>query len=154
MAAHVTRLVGQVAGGREHIVARAHVDDPVLLVPEPDNPHDPHAVAVYHAPRAALLNPKVLRSSVKDPDGVGHVDPTDRLLFLDRQAGYLPREVAAAIRPLPEGGIVGVVWNVRHAPTEWTIDQDGYPEPLPPKVAGFDIAANLEFLHDPEKAPR
>lgn len=144
MAVHHVKLVGQVAGGREHIVAQADVGDPVLLIPERDNPFDPSAVAVYHAPRKALLNPAALVSSVKDPAGVGQVDPTDRLLFLDRQAGYLPREFAATIDPpLPESGIVGVVDDVRYGPVEWAVGPDGEPEALPPNVVGFDILADL-----------
>jgi len=142
MAVHHVKLVGQVAGGRELIVAKANGGDPVLLIPEPDNPFDRHAVAVYHAPRSALSNPLSLVSSVKDPAGVGHVHPDDRPQFL--QAGYLPREFAATIDPpLPEDGIVGIVDVIRHGPEDWTIDPHGDLVPLPAKVIGFDIRANI-----------
>lgn len=128
------RVVGMRAGGREHVVAYVEPGDPVLVVPEPTNPYDPHAIAVYTAKRRSLLHPAALTSSVTDPDRVGSIDPADRALLIDRQAGYLPRDVAATLR-LPATGLVGYVSRVRYAPPEY--DLSG--AELPPTPAGFDV---------------
>ena len=130
-------LVGQKAGGREHIVATAALGDPVLLVPEPDNPYDPNAVAVYTAPRRTLLHPEALVSSVKDPAG-GTIHDEDRKLLMDRQAGYMPKDLAARV-DLPPEGIVGYIANVRYLPPDYR--DDG--QPTDPTVAGFDTACTL-----------
>lgn len=139
------RVVGMKAGGRQHVVAYVGRGDPVLLVPEPTNPHDRHAIAVYTAQRAALLHPDRLVSSLRDPDRIGHLDPADRALLLDRQAGYLPRDVAATLR-LPPGGIVGYVSHVRHEPP--TYDRSG--RETPPTPAGFDVTADFPAPIDPD----
>lgn len=139
MTAATVKLVGQKAGGREHIVATAGYGDPVLLLPEPDNPHDPNAIAVHTAPRHTIIHPDELRSSLTDPDAVGHLSADDRRMILDRQAGYVGRNVAARLA-LPPDGIVGFVSEIRYAPT----DYDLYGEPRhEPVVAGFDVAADL-----------
>ena len=130
------RVVGMKAGGRQHVVAYVNRGDPVLCVPQPDNPHDRHAIAVYTAQRRALLHPDLLVSSVTDPMGVGQIHPDDRTLLMDRQAGYLPRDVAATLR-LPTDGIVGYVSTVRYEPP--TYDRHGREEP--PNPAGFDVTA-------------
>lgn len=128
------RVVGMRAGGREHVVAHVREGDPVLVVPEPDNPHDPHAIAVYTAPRRSLLYPHALTSSVTCPDRVGTVDDYDRLLLMDRQAGYLPADVAATLQ-LPASGIVGWVSTVRNGPPAY----NRFGAELPPTPAGFDV---------------
>lgn len=130
------KVVGMKAGGREHVVAHVSTGDPVLLVPEPTNPHDPNAIAVYTAPRGTLQQPDALVSSITDEDRVGHVAAEDRVLLMDRQAGYVPRTLAAEMT-LPPDGIVGYVSQVRFTPPEY--DRDG--KRAPARVAGFDVAA-------------
>lgn len=115
-------VVGMKAGGREHIVTHIAEGDPVLLVPQPDNEYDPNAVAVYTAPSGALTD------SQWQPSG-WEIGPSDRRLLMDRQAGYLPRNVAARVA-LPPGGAVGTVHTVRFHP------DTGAP-------AGFDVLADL-----------
>lgn len=132
------KVVGMVAGGRQHVVASVQPGDPVLLIPEPDNPHDRHAVAVHTASRRMLLHPTLLVSSITDVDHVGHIHDDDRILLMDRQAGYLPRDVAALLT-LPADGIVGYVSAIRHAPDDYTADGDTHP----PRTAGFDVTAWL-----------
>ena len=139
MTAATVKLVGQKAGGREHIVATAGYGDPVLLLPEPDNPHDPNAIAVYTAPRHTIIHPDQLRSSLTDPDAVGHLSDDDRRMLLDRQAGYVGRNVAARLA-LPPDGIVGFVSEIRYAPED---THDAYVATLTPLLVGFDIAADL-----------
>lgn len=140
-----SRVVGMVAGGREHIVARVQHGDPVLLLPEPDNPYDRHAVAVYTTPRQLLAEPVV--SSVKSPPA-GTISAQDRRTMLDRQAGYLPRDVAARL-DLPRTGAVGWVSQVRYAPAETRFDHHGNTVPTDdPRPAGFDVTAWLEYRHD------
>lgn len=130
------RVVGMVAGGRQHVVADVGISDPVLLLPEPANPHDQHAIAVHTMPRRLILHPEALTSSLTDPARVGTIHPEDRMLIVDRQAGYVPRDVAAQLR-LPAEGIVGFVAWIRHAPNDY--GPDGVP--LPAKPAGFDVCA-------------
>lgn len=144
MTAATCKVVGMVAGGRQHIVASVGLDDPVLLIPEPDNAYDPNAVAVYTAPRTALLHPEALVSSLRDPAGGGTVHERDRALLIDRQAGYLPRDLAARL-DLPAKGIVGYVAEVRWAPTEY--DRQG--RPTEPRPAGFDVVADITFKDHP-----
>lgn len=129
------RVVGMVAGGRQAVVAHVTNDDPVLLIPEPDNPADENAVAVWVAPRHWIAHPDALRSSIRDDAGRGSVHPDDRSAF--RQAGYLPATVAADLA-LP-GEVVGVVWRIRHSP-ETTYDVFGQ---VHQRVAGFDVCARL-----------
>lgn len=111
---------GMVAGERRHIMHTVDEGDPCLLVPEPDNPHDPYAIAVHTIPVAAL------RDSEWRQDG-WRLGPADRRLMMDRLVGYLPRDAAARF-DLPEVGVVGVVSHVR-----W---HDMVP-------AGFDVRADL-----------
>lgn len=129
------KVVGMVAGGRQHVVAHTRYGDPVLLIPEPTNAYDPNAIAVYTAPRATLLGPVV--SSIKQPP-VGSISDEDRALFMDRQAGYLPKELAARLA-LPATGVVGFVSDVRWAPPE----HDNQGREREPRVAGFDVTAWL-----------
>ena len=131
------KVVGMVAGGRQHVVALVTEGDPVLLLPEPRNPYDRHAVGVYTMPRALLKGE--VTSSLKDPAHVGHLDPADRQTIIDRQAGYVPREVAAQL-DLPATGVVGFVSAVRFAPLEY--DSNG--RPAYPVPAGLDVCAWLE----------
>lgn len=136
------KVVGMVAGERQHVVAYVREHDPVLLLPEPDNPYDPHAVAVYTMPRHLLEERGEVVSSLVDPDRIGHLAEQDRRAIIDRQAGYLPREIAATLR-LPATGIVGYVSTVRYAPPEYVNTPTG-PAPAEPRVAGFDVCAWLE----------
>jgi len=137
------KVVGMVAGGRGHIVSQIAEGDPVLLVPEPTNEFDPHAVAVYTAPRATLTGAIV--SSLKDQiEHVGMVSDEDRRLLMDRQAGYIPREVAATL-DLPAEGIVGFIAHVRNAPPEY-LDNG---QLAPSRPAGFDVCAWLD-RRDPD----
>lgn len=133
------RVVGMKAGGREHVVAHVAVGDPALLIPQPDNPYDPHAIAVYTAGRRVLLHPDRLTSSVTDPARRGSIHPDDRALLIDRQAGYIPRDVAAQLT-LPADGIVGYVSQVRYPPPQY----DLFGEEVPPTPAGFDVTAWLD----------
>jgi hypothetical protein len=146
MSAVTVKVVGMTAGGREHIVAQVSEFDPVLLVPEPDNPYDRHAVAVYTAPRWLLTQRDELLSSLRAPDGIGTIGDDDRRLLMDRQAGYLPREFAARL-DLPPQGVVGYVAAIRHAPVEYVTVRDGRGRRVDvaePRVAGFDVTANLD----------
>lgn len=136
------RVVGMRAGSRSHILAKLSALDPVLLVPEPDNPYDRHAIAVYHAP-ASAMNGTVL-SSVKDVDRRGHVTDIDRQTLLSRHAGYLPRAVAEK-HLLPDGGIVGWVSAVRYPPEEqWVTDDGSIVKRVSMIPAGFDVASALD----------
>jgi hypothetical protein len=138
-----------VAGGREHIVSQIEQGDPVLLKPEPTNRYDPHAVAVYTAPRRTLLHPDELVSSVTSPPGRIHAD--DLVLVLDRQAGYIPKELAGRL-DLPADGVVGWISTVRYKPPEDRIRHDGRSVTAGGHTpAGFDVTAWLEFAdQDPE----
>lgn len=128
------KVVGMTAGGREDAVAKTMLGDIALVVPEPDNPYDPNAAAVYVVWRATLNDPDVIMSSVRDPAGVGYVDPSDREAAL--QVGYVPRSFAATL-DLPDGGIVGWVSDVRYAPPEY----DRFGRELDRRTAGLDVKA-------------
>ena len=138
-----TKVVGMKAGGREHVVAHVREGDPVLLVPEPTNQFDRHAIAVYTAPRAALVDPVV--SSVNDPEHVGEISDGDRRLLMDRQAGYVPKELARQL-DVPTEGIVGWVSQVRWHPPEY----DRHGKQMDPRPAGFDATAWLVRKDDAE----
>lgn len=139
-----TKVVGMVAGGRGHIVAHISEGDPVLLVPEPTNKFDRHAIAVYTAPRAALVDPVV--SSVNDQvEHVGMISEEDRRLLMDRQAGYVPKDVARQLE-IPPTGVVGWVSAVRWHPPEY--DRTG--KQMDPRPAGFDATAWLVRKDDAE----
>jgi len=125
------KVVGMVAGGRQHIVAHTQTGDPILLLPEPDNAYDSHAIAVHTAPRDVLVGEVV--SSIKDEQHVGSLDDDDRRLLIDRQAGYLPATVAAKFT-LPPEGVVGYVSALRWAPARY----DSAGREREPRVAGFD----------------
>lgn len=135
MSLRTARVVGMVAGGRQHIVAYLAWDDPVLLIPEPGNPYDPNAVAVWVAPAHWVTHPVV--SSVTDPEHVGQVHPDDRGSF--EQVGYLARDLAGTLA-LPSAALVGWVCHIRHKP-DTTYDRLGRPDPR--VVAGIDVAAWL-----------
>lgn len=131
------------AGGREHIVACVREGDPVLLVPEPTNQFDRHAVAVYTAPRASVVD--AITSSISDPEHVGEISDEDRRMLLDRQAGYVPKELACQL-DLPPQGIVGWVSRVRYHPPEY--DRTG--KQMDARPAGFDVTAWLVRKDDAE----
>lgn len=144
-----SRVVGMVAGERQHVVSQISTHDPVLLKPEPTNQHDPHAIAVYTAPRRTLMHPDDLVSSVADPPGKMH--PEDLALILDRQAGYIPKELAARL-DLPLDGIVGWISTVRYKPPDDRITRAGQSisegDYTP---AGFDVTAWFTYAEqDPE----
>lgn len=139
----VSRVVGMVAGQRQHIVSQIEQGDPVLLKPEPTNQYDSNAIAVYTAPRRVLMHPDALVSSVTDPPGEIH--PEDLALILDRQAGYLPKELAARL-DLPADGVIGWVSAVRYRPPDDRIDGAGNSHQInDPHPVGFDVTAWLEF---------
>lgn len=139
-----TKVVGMKAGGREHIVAHVSEGDPVLLVPEPTNQFDPHAVAVYTAPRWSLTDPVV--SSVNDGvEHVGMISDEDRRLLMDRQAGYVPKDLARQL-DIPPTGIVGWISQIRWHPPDY--DRNGQQAKARP--AGFDVTAWLVRKDDAE----
>lgn len=124
MTTAIVKVVGMVAGQRQHVVAQVVEGDPVLLLPEPGNPHDPNTVAVHTAPAGVMSADSTFR------DGRWtHLALTDRRLLEDRQAGYLPAGLARRVR-LPSLGLPGTVHTVRYHP------DTGVP-------AGFDVLANL-----------
>lgn len=129
------KVVGMVAGGREDAVAKTMLGDVALVVPEPDNPYDANAAAVYVVWRATLNEPDAIMSSVRDPAGVGYVGESDREAAL--QVGYVPRQFAATL-DLPAGGIVGWVSDVRYAPPEY----DRFGRELDHRIAGLDVTAS------------
>jgi len=136
------RVVGMRAGTRTHLLANLQVKDPVLLVPEPDNPYDPNAVAVFHAPQSQMTGTVV--SSVKADDRRGHVNDTDRALLMSRHTGYLPRLDAERYR-LPDTGIVGWVAVVRYPPEEqWVTDDGSIVKRVSMIPAGFDVSSAIE----------
>lgn len=75
---HMKSVVAKVAGvtyeGRQSIIAKLKGEEPVKLEPEPENPHDENAIAVW----------------VATSEGPQHV-------------GYIPRYLAAEIAPHLEG---------------------------------------------------
>lgn len=145
----ISRVVGMVAGERQHVVSQIAEGDPVLLKPEPTNQYDPNAVAVYTAPRRVLQQPDALVSSVTNPPG--SMADEDRALILDRQAGYIPKELAARL-DLPAKGVVGWISTVRYKPPDDRIDRRGRSVTEGDHTpAGFDVTAWLEFADtDPE----
>ena len=78
------KVVGVTFEGRQALIAQLNIGDPARIVPEPDNPHDPNALAVHVAHGGA----------------VHHV-------------GYVKREVAAEIAPHFDGeSMDGKVYDV------------------------------------------
>lgn len=117
----IVKVVGMVAGERQHVVSQVSEGDPVLLLPEPTNQFDPQAVAVFTAPAGAIL--------------MGIDSPSDRALLLDRQAGYLPRDVAARLSvSMPASGVAATIHAVRYHPS-------GHPDHHVP--AGFDVLVEV-----------
>ena len=100
-----TAVVGMKAGEREHVVDTVSLGDPVLLVPEPDNDYDPNAVRVFTIPKDAA------RDSTWEGGWI--IGPQDRTWMMDRQAGYVPADVAARL-DLPPDGVTGEVVHVRY----------------------------------------
>jgi len=136
------RVVGMQAGSRTYLLANLQMKDPVLLMPEPDNPYDPFAIAVFHAPQSSMTGPIV--SSAKADDKRGSITDTDRSLLLSRHAGYLPRAVAEQYL-LPDGGIVGWVSAVRYPPEEqWLTDDGSVVKRVSLVPAGFDVGSAID----------
>lgn len=73
-----TKVAGVTYEGRQDIIAALRGDEPCRIVPEPENPYDPNALAVHVA---------------IEPGIVKHV-------------GFVPREIAAQIAPHLEGEAV------------------------------------------------
>lgn len=148
MTAQAIRIVGMQAGGRQHIVKDCRIKHPAMLIPEPDNAYDPNAIAVYSTPTHLLTEPGLIVSSVADPDRVGSISKTDRETMLERQVGYVPKEIAARLN-LPVRGVVGWVSNVRVAPPEYLLDGSLSPE----VVVGLDVTAWIEGDAQPPEGP-
>lgn len=68
------RVAGVSYEGRQAYLAQLSEDDPVRLVPEPENPHDVNAIAVHVAHAGKVYH-----------------------------CGYIPRELAADIAPILDG---------------------------------------------------
>lgn len=77
---YTTKVAGVTFDDRQSIIAGLRGNEPCRVVPEPDNPHDPNALAVHVA---------------VTPGNVKHV-------------GFIPRDLAAKIAPLLEGEAVMV----------------------------------------------
>lgn len=62
-------VAGGVAGRRHHVLATVKPGDQVLFVPEPENPHDPYAVAVWaeHGKAGYLPKPLAVRCRLLGP---------------------------------------------------------------------------------------
>jgi hypothetical protein len=76
----VTKVAGVTFEGRQDVIARLRGNEPCRIVPEPNNPHDPNALAVHVA---------------VEPGEVKHV-------------GFVPRELAAQVAPHLEGEAIMV----------------------------------------------
>jgi hypothetical protein len=70
-----TKVAGVTYEGRQAHIARMKMDTPIRIVPEPTNPYDPNALAVY----AAIAPGEIL------------------------QVGYVPRDLALILAPLLDG---------------------------------------------------
>lgn len=68
------KVAGTTFDGRQDYLAQLTGQEPVRLIPEPENPHDANAIAVYVASGGKILH-----------------------------CGYIPRKNAAEIAPLMEG---------------------------------------------------
>lgn len=71
------KVAGVTFEGRQAYIAKLRSNDPVRIIPEPENPYDPNALAVYVAHDGAIY----------------HV-------------GFIPRDLAAQIAPHLEGEAV------------------------------------------------
>lgn len=107
--------------GRQETLARMLGNEPIKIVPEPDNQYDPNALAVYVAFSGDVL-----------------------------QVGYVPKERAAEIALLLEGeSIVGEVSQITGGFVKQNGDLASYglqvvvdfPDPLQPA----DMSAGWEF---------
>lgn len=88
----LTKVAGVTYEGRQEHIARMSAGLPVQLKPEPDNPYDPNAIAVYV--------------------GIDWEDVP--------KAGYIPREFAAILAPLCEGeAVIGRVVEVTGGFEKW-----------------------------------
>lgn len=138
------KLVGQVAGEREHIVAHSSIGDPVLAVPEPTNAYDRNAIAVYTAPIGTLAH-DIVSSTTDEERGVGTIHPNDRRLMMDRQAGYVPAGLASRL-DLPAEGLVGYITEVRYKPNEDAYNKStNTVKVVDDVVIGFDFALRLDL---------
>jgi hypothetical protein len=68
------KVAGVTYEGRQAYLAKLNGKEPVRLIPEPDNPYDPNAIAVHVAADGQIYH-----------------------------CGYIPRELAKDIAPLLEG---------------------------------------------------
>lgn len=73
------KVAGVSFEGRQQHLARVSVGDPARIIPEPENSHDPNALAVHIAVDNEVLH-----------------------------CGYVPRELAAEIAPMLDGEAVDV----------------------------------------------
>lgn len=88
----VTKVAGVTYEGRQDHIRQMKGNEPVRIVPEPENPHDPNALAVH----VALKIGKVV-----------HV-------------GYIPRDLAAKVAPYLEGeSVMARIIEVTGGFTTW-----------------------------------
>lgn len=87
------RVAGVTYEGRQEYLARLFGNEPVRLIPEPENKFDSNALAVH------VSVPISIDRQVNDPNGLSDIVPEREILH----CGYIPREMAAQIAPLLEG---------------------------------------------------
>lgn len=87
------RVAGVSYEGRQAYLARLIGNEPVRLIPEPQNPYDANAIAVY------IAVPIALDRQINDPNGLSDMVPETEVLH----CGYIPRDMAAEIASLLEG---------------------------------------------------
>lgn len=86
------KIAGVTFEGRQLVLAAMKVGDPIMCLPEPENPFDENAIAVYvsRLPKSAL------------------------------QIGYIPREQASIFAPLMDGeAVVGKVHEMTGGFEKW-----------------------------------
>lgn len=91
------KVAGTTYEGRQEYLARLTGKEPVRLIPEPDNPYDPNAIAVYVSVHKDNLVEMIDRGEFHDNIA------NDALQYELLHCGYIPRELAKDIAPLMEG---------------------------------------------------
>jgi hypothetical protein len=101
MTSHYTRVAGVTFNNRQRVIERCYKGQRVTLHPEPDNPYDTNAVAVF----AVFV---------------------DLLFEIEEQIGYLPAALAAELAPCFPPAASGVIDRISN---HWVRD-NGEPPPL------------------------